>query len=193
MVQECVAAFFVARAGEDLALRRSLGGGPVIYVLDGVDAGPKQTLSEADLTPAITAPDRAARWRDRPLALHIDTGMNRPGVSLDEARALAGGGLKPSLVMSHLGRGEGRRHRKNAGHLARLQAARRAFPKARASLAASSGLYLGTDYRMDMVRPGIILFGGGLLEVHDRRFAAVARLESDILQIRDLKAGQSAS
>ena len=192
LAEEGARAFFVARAGEGLALRRALGGGPVIYVLDGVAAGTEQTLREADLTPAITAPDQVARWRDRPFALHVDTGMNRLGVSVAEAITLAEAGLKPDLVMSHLGCGEDNAHPKNAEQLSRFQAARQAFPQARASLAASSGLYLGPDYRMDMVRPGISLFGGGPLAIPDPRFAAVATLEADILQIRDLKAGQAA-
>jgi alanine racemase len=192
LAKEGVGSFFVARASEGLGLRRALGGGPVIYVLDGVAMGTEQTLREADLTPALTAPDQATRWRDRSFALHVDTGMNRLGVSVAEALALADAGLKPDLVMSHLGRGEDGTHPKNAEQLGRFQAARRAFPQARASLAASSGVYLGPDYRMDMVRPGISLFGGGPLEVPDPRFAAVARLEADILQIRDLKVGEAA-
>lgn len=192
LAQAGAGSFFVARASEGQALRRALGGGPVIYVLDGLAAGTEQVLREADLTPAVTAPGQATAWRDRPWALHVDTGMNRLGVSVTEAIALAEAGLKPALVMSHLGRGEDRTHPRNAEQLALFQTARRAFPAARASLAASSGLYLGPEYRMDMVRPGISLFGGGPLEAPDPRFAAVARLEADILQIRDLKSGQAA-
>jgi alanine racemase len=76
--------------------------------------------------------------------------------------------------------------------LAHFLFVRAAFPHARASLAASSGIYLGPDYAFDMVRPGISLFGGGPLEVPDPRFSAVAILEADTLQIRDLKRGEAA-
>lgn len=191
LAQEGARSFFVARASEGKALRSEIGLGPAIYILDGLAAGTEAILRDADLTPALTATEQVARWNGLPCALHVDTGMNRLGVSVEEAQALAASGFQPRLVMSHLGRGEDRAHPRNGEQLARFQGVRTAFPEARASLAASSGLYLGADYRFDMVRPGISLFGGGPLEVPDPRFAAVAKLEADILQIRDLKAGQA--
>jgi alanine racemase len=191
LAKEGAKSFFVARAAEGEALRREIGGGPTIYVLDGLARGTEAVLKAKNLTPALTAPDQVAQWTG-PAALHIDTGMNRLGVSVEEAISLAASGFKPQLVMSHLGRGEDASHPRNAEQLLRFRAARAAFLEARASLGASSGTYLGPDYRFDMVRPGISLYGGGPLEVPDPRFSAVATLEADILQIRRLKAGDVA-
>ncbi len=191
LAAEGARSFFVARAAEGEALRREIGGGPTIYVLDGAVAGTETVLKASDLTPSVTTPRQAASW-PLPCALHVDTGMNRLGVNVDDAVSLASSGFKPVLVMSHLGRGEDAAHPRNAEQLLRFRAARAAFPDARASLAASSGTYLGPDYRFDMVRPGISLYGGGPLEIPDSRFSAVAILEADILQIRQLTAGEAA-
>jgi alanine racemase len=192
LVKEGARAFFVARASEGKALRKEIGAGPRIYVLDGLVPGTQTTIRDAGLTPVITSVAQAKERGRNHCALHVDTGMNRLGVSVPEAMALAADGFRPELVMSHLGRGEDRSARRNTEQLAHFQYVRTAFPQAKASLAASSGIYLGPDYAFDMVRPGISLFGGGPLEVPDPRFRAVAILEAEILQIRDLKAGDIA-
>ena len=185
LVKEGARSFFVARASEGTALRKAVGPGPVIYVLDGAVAGSEDNLA------AHTSTHQAQRWRG-PAALHVDTGMNRLGVSVDEAVELGASGFKPVLVMSHLSRGDLLDEVLNRTQLARFRTARAAFPDCRGSLAASSGTYLGPDYHFDMVRPGISLYGGGPREVPDPRFHAVATLNADILQLRDLKAGESA-
>ncbi len=100
-------------------------------------------------TPVITSVAQAKERGRNHCALHVDTGMNRLGVSVSEAMALAADGFRPELVMSHLGRGEDRTARRNTEQLADFQFVRTAFPHAKASLAASSGLYLGPDYAFD--------------------------------------------
>jgi alanine racemase len=197
--------FFVARVAEGEALREALGRErpAVIYVLDGLPAGSGPRLAAATLTPVLpTLPQVSeaaafARSRGRPLpcALHIDTGMNRQGLTPDEARALAQGvdrlrGLDVELVVSHLGSAAAPGDPRNAEQLAAFQAVRALFPEARASLAASAGIFLGPDYRFDVVRPGVSLYGGGPLERPDARLRAVATLEAPILDIRTVRAGE---
>jgi alanine racemase len=197
--------FFVARLAEGEALRAGLGRDKpaAIYVLDGMTAGAGPWLATADLTPALSSLPQVnaaaafARTLGRPLgvALHVDTGMNRQGVTLEEARALAQSadalrGLDLQLVMSHLGSGSAPEDPYNALQLSRFAAARALFPEARASLAASGGILLGADYRFDLVRPGVSLYGGGPLERPDPRLRAVARLTAPILDIRTVRAGE---
>jgi alanine racemase len=129
-----------------------------------------------------------------PAALHVDTGMNRQGVTPEEAHALAQStdrlrGLDLELVMSHLGSAPDPADPYNAEQLARFEAVRPLFPEARASLAASAGVFLGADYRFDLVRPGVSLYGGGPLERPDPRLKPVARLSAPILDIRNVRAG----
>ncbi|MFA7261759.1 MAG: alanine racemase [Caulobacter sp.] len=182
--------FHVARLTEGQALRRALGErAATIYVLDGPTPGSQAALRAAGLTPVINSLDQAAAW-DGPAAIHIDTGMNRLGLTLEEARTLAG---RPDvvLVMSHLACAGQPGHPMNAVQLARFREARALFPAAPASLASSGGLFLGRDYSFDQVRPGISLFGGGPHDRADARIAAVATLEAAILQLRRVPAGET--
>jgi alanine racemase len=73
----------------------------------------------------------------------------------------------------------------------RFRQVRRLFPRARASLANSAGLFLGKDYRHDMVRPGISLYGGGPFGQTLAGLQAVVTLHAPILDIRDVAAGET--
>jgi alanine racemase len=197
--------FFTARLEEGEALRRALGPQrpAVVHVLDGLIAATGPRLVAAGLVPALRSLPQASeaaaiagRLGQRlPVALHIDTGMNRQGLTPEEARALAHGvdrlrGLDVGLVMSHLGAAADPRDPHNAVQLDRFRAARALFPEARASLAASAGIYLGPQFAFDMVRPGVSLYGGGPRERPDPRFAAVATLTAPILDVRTIRAGE---
>ncbi|CAN7333862.1 alanine racemase [Phenylobacterium sp. LjRoot219] len=197
--------FFVARLEEGEALRAGLGGErpATIYVLDGLPASGGRRVVDSSLTPVLTSLPQVSeaaavsRVLGRPLAvgLHIDTGMSRQGVTVDEARALALStdrlhGLDLELVMSHLGAATDPGDPHNWRQLERFVAARALFPQAQASLAASAGTFLGADYRFDLVRPGVSLYGGGPEERPDARLQAVARLSAPILDIRTVRAGE---
>ncbi|HEX7943214.1 MAG TPA: alanine racemase, partial [Phenylobacterium sp.] len=194
--------FFVARLAEGEGLRAELGRrDAVIYVLDGLLPGTAERLAASRLTPVIAtvaqanaALAQAAAHGRYEAAIQIDSGMNRQGLSLGEARALTEtpAGLRAldiPLVMSHLGSATDPAEPRNPQQLARFRAERALFPQSRAALAASAGAFLGPDYRYDMVRAGISLFGGGPEEVPDPRLKAVATLTAPILDIRFLQAG----
>jgi len=194
--------FFVARLSEGEALRSALTPDrpATIYVLDGFTPGSGPRLAATNLTPVlstlpqISAAQAWAGGRPMPVALHIDTGMNRQGLAPDEARALTQstdrlGALDIGLVMSHLGSAESPKNPRNARQLAAFLEVRSLFPQARASLSASAGAFLGPDYRFDMVRPGVSLFGGGPEERPDERLRAVASLTAPIADIRNLRPG----
>jgi alanine racemase len=199
---EGVRSFFVARTAEGEALRAELGERTAtIYVLDGLLPGTADRLAAAALTPVLaTLPQvtaalalAAARGRCE-AALQVDTGMNRQGLALEEARALlaARGGLRTldvPLIVSHLGSATDPDEPRNAEQLARFREVRALFPQARASFAASAGAFLGPAFRYDQVRAGVSLFGGGPFERPDARLRAVATLEAPILDIRNLRPG----
>lgn len=188
--REGARSFHVARLEEGEILRRALGArAATIYVLDGPTPGSRADLIAAGLTPVINSLDQAAAW-DGPAAIHIDTGMNRLGLTPAEAATLNG---RPDvvLVMSHLACAGQPDHPMNPRQLARFREARALFPAAPASLASSGGVFLGRDYSFDQVRPGISLFGGGPRDRMDARVAAVATLEAAILQVRRVPAGET--
>ncbi|RAK52238.1 alanine racemase [Phenylobacterium deserti] len=197
--------FFVARTAEGTALRAGLGPErpATIYVLDGLTVGAGPVLLADNLTPVLTSLPQVteasalarALGRALPVGLHVDTGMNRQGVTPDEARALAQSvdrlrGLDLQLVMSHLGSAPEPDNPRNRQQLERFVDIRGLFPDARASLAASAGSFLGPDFRFDLVRPGVSLYGGGPLETPDPRLRAVAIFTAPILDIRNVQAGE---
>lgn len=194
--------FFVARMDEGVALRRGLGDlrPGRIFVLDGLVPGTAARMRRWNLTPVLA--DRvqveAAREVASPaspleVALHVDTGMNRQGLSRDELAHLSHSpapGLAPVLLMSHLGSASLPGDPRNALQLQRFQDARSLFPDLPASLAASAGLFLGPEWRFDMVRPGVSLYGGGPFERPDPRLEAVATLDAPVLYVRSVEAGE---
>ncbi len=197
--------FFVARLSEGENLRTALGAEhpATIYVLDGFLAGSGPRLAAARLTPVLSSLPQieaantfaAASGHVLSVALQVDTGMNRQGLTLAEARAVAQSGdrlrgLDLRLVMSHLGSATSPADPRNQLHLGRFAQVRNLFPGVRASFAASAGIMLGPDYRNDLIRPGISLYGGGPEERPDPRLRAVAKFEAPILYIRNVEPGE---
>jgi len=204
--REGARSFFVARLDEGEALRAALGPErPAdITVLDGLTPGCADRLAAARLAPALMSLAQAHRAADlgaasgRPLSvgLHVDTGMNRQGLDPAEAAALAASPqhlrhLDVNLVMSHLGGAAVPDDPRNARQLEAFRAVRALFPQARASFAASAGVFLGEAYRFDQVRPGVSLYGGGPQERPDPRLRAVATLEAPLLDVRRVAAGET--
>lgn len=182
--------FFVARATEGLALRRVLGAGPVIYVLDGL-AGDPGELRAAQLRPVLNQAGQIQAWTASgggECGLQIDTGMNRLGLRVEDAPAPFAG---LSLVMTHLACADDPSNPLNRRQRDAFDAVSARYPGALRSFANSSGCFLGADFAFDAVRPGICLYGGGPEGRPDPRIAPVARLLAPVMQVRDVPAGES--
>ncbi len=193
--------FFVARIGEGERLRRGLNSpDAIIHVFDGCPPGAARRLQAAGLTPVLNNLAQVEAWRaggGGPAALMLDTGLNRLGLPAKEAQALAADpaqltGVEIDLVMSHLACADQPSHQMNALQLDRFKALASLFPDARRSLAASDGLFLGTDFAFDLARTGICLYGGGPEGRPDPRIRPVATFEAPILQVRTLNPGDTA-
>ena len=164
--------FFVARLEEGIALRK-LAPLARIFVLDGADPDSVPALLRFSLTPVLNCLAQIAAWQAAarvgrtPLdaVLHVDTGMNRLGLTAEELATLAAeqarrlAGLNLVLVMSHLACADEPQNKMNAQQLSRFRQALAMLPPAPASLAASHGAMLGIDYHFDLVRPGVALYG----------------------------------
>ncbi len=182
--------FFVARLDEGIALRKALGVEPAIYVFDGL-TGDLSAFSNNDLRPVLNSLDQVHLWQASTLkaALHIDTGMNRLGIRPEDIASVPTEGL--SLVMSHLACADEPDHAMNGKQLKAFRQATERFPEVQHSMANSAGHFLGHDYAFDITRPGISLYGGGPQGRPHPNLKPVAHLTAQILQIRDLKAGES--
>jgi len=192
LMAEGARAFFVARLSEGLDLRAALGPEPVIWVLDGcatTRAGPEMVA--ADLRPVLNGPDQLTHWRHeggRPCGIHVDTGMNRLGFRPDEVPEPFPG---VALIMSHLACADEPDHPMNRTQRDAFAAITALYPGATRSFANSGGCFLGPDYAFDAVRPGICLYGGGPEGRPDDRIRPVAAFTADVLQLRDVPAGES--
>lgn len=183
--------FFVARTGEGERLRAALGPEAAIYVLDGCLAGRAGRMRAATLRPVLNTGAQLAEWRAAgggPCGLQIDTGMNRLGFR-PEAAPEPFEGL--DLVLSHLACADDPAQPMNARQRDVFAAAALRYPGTLRSFANSGGVFLGPDYGFDATRPGICLYGGGPEGRPDDRIRPVATLTAEVLQVRDLPAGES--
>ena len=142
--------------------------------------------------PALNSAEQVARWKamggGAPCDVMIDTGMNRLGLRLEEAGVLDG--LTIDTLHSHLACAD-EDHPLNALQLDRLREAARAISARRYSIANSAGICLGTDYSLDLVRPGLALYGGVPRAEAEGQIRQVAHLEAQVVQRRRVLAGES--
>lgn len=189
--------FFVADANEGAALRPLLPDA-TIYVLNGVFEGSFAQILAHDLIPIINAPEQAAFWCSnadgRAYALHIDTGMNRLGLTPEQAATHSQSSAPPPcLVMSHLACADDPGHPLNEHQIKLFDGIKSCFPGIEASLANSGGILLGTAVHHDLTRPGIALYGGEPVSGVANRIRTVVTAETRVLVIRHAKAGQTVS
>lgn len=191
LMAEGARTFFVARAAEGQALRAALGAEPTIYVLDGCHEDAAAALKAADLRPVLNQPRQIDAWRQAgggACGLQIDTGMNRLGFRPEDAPETFDG---VSLVMSHLACADEPAQPMNRRQRDLFAATAQRYPGAIRSFANSGGCFLGPDFAFDAVRPGICLYGGGPEGRTDDRIAPVATLWAEVLQVREVPAGES--
>ncbi|NPD68520.1 alanine racemase [Lichenicola cladoniae] len=194
--------FFVAHLAEGVALRRLLPPGRTVFVLNGIPPGTAPVFVTHDLLPVLNSIGQIAEWRaaafeaGRPLAasVQIDTGMSRFGLPPHEVVELAGqahglAGIEIRLVMSHLGCADTPDHPANQEQLASFERLASLLPPAPRSLAASSGIFLGSRYHLDLVRPGVALYGVPPTARRPNPMRPVVRLQARVVQTRRVQPG----
>jgi len=184
--------FFVATAGEGKILRSAIGDTASIFVLNGPAPRDTSLYYGNDLKPVINSMEQAQAWlsatRDakrRPAcAVHIDTGMNRLGLSVEK--------LVPMLIMSHLANAPNKESAANAEQLLRFQKAAAQFPVMPMSLANSPGIFLGKKYHFQMVRAGLGLFAKDITNNPASNLSENAvSLMAPVLQVRNISKGDA--
>ena len=179
--------FFVADLGEARRVR-SVASEPAIYVLNGIIPGAAAAFPDLRARPVIGSMAELAEWDafctgqdwHGGAALHVDTGMNRLGVSVNDAAALApriraeNHGI--TLLMSHLACSELPEHPLNARQISVFREVRVLYRGVPSSLANSSGIFLGASAHCDMVRPGVALYGVNPIPGQSNPMRAVDRL-----------------
>jgi alanine racemase len=190
--------FFVAHIEEGRRVRRTAPKADV-YLLNGLLPGTAPAIAEAGLRPVLGNLEEVREWEaftaatgwTGGAALHVDTGMNRLGLSIDEARALNQLPRGLSLLMSHLACADEADHPLTARQVSAFRALRARFPGLPGSLANSSGVFLGAEAHHDLVRPGVALYGSNPTPHLPNPMRPVVRLDGRIAQVREVPAGET--
>jgi alanine racemase len=133
------------------------------------------------------------------VTIHLDTGMARLGLESSEFRLLSDkpemcSNLDITYVMSHLTSAEIKDSTHNIIQLNKLKEFIKNIPNVKVSLANSSGIFLGNEYHLNLIRPGCMLYG-----VNPTPYAKsspvvqVVTLYGKVLQIRKLDVDQTVS
>lgn len=199
--------FFVATVEEALNFRKFNASSP-IAVLGGLFMGTEDVYVAQNITPVLNSPDDIAHWKKMavdnhqklPAFIHFDTGMNRLGLSAAETESLLNDpilleGIDVQMIMSHFVAADDWAIAEHK-NLTKMQADKFSkiathFPKAKKSLANSSGVFCDTAYHYDMVRPGYAMYGGNPTPHTTNPMKPVVSLHTRILQIRHCKKGES--
>jgi len=192
--------FFVAHLSEARRVR-AIAREAAIYVLNGFSAAAGQAFVEAQARPVINSLVELAEWDHfvstsgfaGGAALHVDTGMNRLGLSIEEAAAIASHirseNHRITLLMSHLACADRPEHPLNDQQIRQFREIRSLFRGIGSSLANSSGIFLDASTYCDMVRPGIALYGGNPTPGKPNPMRPVIDLKTHVLQVRDVAKG----
>lgn len=169
-----------------------------LSVLHGVGEEDMAAALASPARPVLNSRAQVERWKQaapaRPCDVMVDTGMNRLGLTVREARSGLLDGLALQTLMSHLACADEPGHEMNERQLGIFRSLRREVSAARYSLANSAGICLGSKYAFGLTRPGLALYGGipvpGDAE-QEAGLKPVARIEARVLQVREVPAGQS--
>ncbi|MCW5695362.1 MAG: alanine racemase [Bauldia sp.] len=193
--------FFVALADEGRTAR-AIAPDATIYVLDGLPPGGAAALAADRLRPILSSLPEVSEWAAwknaggaGEAALHVDTGMNRLGLSPGEARRLAGepatvAGLGLMLLMSHLACADQPGHPMTERQRAAFAALAPLFPGLPLSLANSAGVLRGPAFHFALTRPGIALYGARAAEDYPP-LETVVTAEGRVLLVREAETGET--
>ena len=191
--------FFVAHLSEAIRVR-AVAPGAAIYVLNGLFSGTCPTYAEFDLRPVLGSFEEIAEWagfcrakgRKLKAAIHVDTGMNRLGLTVPQGLTLKDRAelkdFETALLMSHFVSAEESDNPLNRQQIEAFQAVRATLPGIPASLANSSGLFLKDKPHFDLARPGYALYGGNPTPDQANPMKPVVGLEARIVQLRWVEA-----
>lgn len=195
--------YFVATPEEALEIRPHLQAEAAIAVLHGYDPHFAREYESQNLTPVLNSlPQIAhyakARWGEtpKPAILHFDTGMNRLGIERQEAERLNENkdlleGMTIKMVMSHFASSEEQGNPKNTEQALRYHEIAKKYQGVAKSLCNSSAIFTNKAWHLDMVRPGMALYGLNPTPESKNPMRRVVSLNAPVLQIKKARTGET--
>jgi alanine racemase len=182
--------FFVADADEGRRLRQ-VSREAEIFVLDPLGDGPA-----ADFVAVIGSLDDLASAAPGPVALLVDSGIGRLGLTGADVAQLAAEPLRLDgrdlrLVMTQLAGFNRPDDPANRQQLAAFRALAARLPSAPLSAASSSFAFAGRPWHLDMVRVGSALFGIRTADVPGYDPEPVVQVEAPVVAVRSLAPGEA--
>jgi alanine racemase len=194
--------FFVSNLPEAKSVR-AVAPQATIYVLNGFYSGSGPAFADINACPVINSAIELAEWDvfvgaqawDGGCALNVDTGESGLGLSLEEATAFAprvqmlNHGV--TLLLSRLNHAAALDDPRNQRQLETFRELRRLYRGIPASLADSSGIFLGSKAQFDLVRAGSALYGINPTPGAANPMLPVIELKARIVQVCELTAPAS--
>ena len=184
--------FFVAHWAEAQGLA-ALVDPAHLHVLHGIAPGEEALAVSIGAVPVLNSAEQIARWRSMgggTCHVMIDTGMGRLGLDWRDDVAGLCAGLHIDLCLSHLASAE-EASAQNDIQRERFDTVRNGVQARRYSLANSAGIALGSGYHFDCTRPGLALYGGVPCDALAEIIRPVMRIETRVLQVRQMRAGDT--
>ncbi|WP_017195908.1 alanine racemase [Bartonella birtlesii] len=194
--------FFVAKIEEALQLKNILPSNITLALLNGLPHTAEEFVAQSGIIPVLNSWKEIENWqilcqkkhKKFPAIIQINTNMNRLGLDKKELEKLI---KQPSIfenaeikyLLSHLANGEDDTHSSNDIQLAVFRNLLAKLPICKVSFANSGGIFLGSDFHFDLVRPGIALYGVDPNGKHQTTLKPVLKLEAQVLQSRFVDAG----
>jgi alanine racemase len=186
--------YIVANLSEAIDVRRFTQ--HEILVLSGYCPQHDAVYQQYNLIPIINALKQVVDIKSKNIkhAWHIDTGMNRLGVSMAHWPMLLETGIVPHMILSHMVSADDPADPINAVQKQIFRSIfedfKRVHPHAKTtfSLGNSASIFEYPQSYYDIVRPGMALYG---LNPNNTPMHPVVSLYAPILQIRDAQMGES--
>ena len=185
--------FFVATTEEALEIRKkkSLAN---VYVLNGLEGNELSTFNTYNIIPIINDKDEyklvnqnIKKYKKLKFGVHIDTGLNRLGIDVNDFLNLTSDQNKIHILLSHLSSADEGKNNYNIFQNKKFNAAINHKIKAKFnSLSNSMGIILGDNFHHDLVRPGISLYGGHYNTKMKKIIKPVISLKGKVLQIKTI-------
>ena len=188
--------FFLATTEEAINIRKG-NKNIILYVLNGLEDNNINLFIKYNLIPIlnstkeiITAVNKKRLNKNLKFGIHVETGLNRLGVNLDDFKKNLLKNINVEILISHLS--SANELKNNYSKLQNLKFIK-SFSEFKdikyKSLCSSAGIFNNKNLHHEMVRPGISLYGGYeyISKIIKTKIKPVIFLKGKILQIKEIK------
>ncbi|MGM0421848.1 MAG: alanine racemase [Pseudomonadota bacterium] len=200
--------FFVAQIGEAISLKTETLKDKKdikIYALNGISSQKDiKKFTDHNIQPVLNSIPQIKLWQDAakaagtrlPAMIHFDTGINRLGLSNSETEwalqtPTAFEGLDITAIITHPASADRPDSPQTEDQFIQFKKICAQFTDLPRSFCNSAAVFLRPDYHLDLIRSGIALYGGNPVPDRQNVMQSVVSLTAPVLQIRQVKAGDS--